>query len=55
MVTRGRLRIVANLAAGETVVPVDGVPSYQVMTFGGAEVVAGGVRLSGHSVGIITV
>ncbi len=55
VVTRGRLRIVVNLAAGETVVPVDGVPSYQVMAFGGTEVVAGGVRLSGHCVGILTV
>jgi maltooligosyltrehalose trehalohydrolase len=55
VVTRGRLRVVVNLAAGETVVPVDRDPSYQLMVFGSAEVVDGGIRLSGHSVGILTV
>jgi maltooligosyltrehalose trehalohydrolase len=55
VVTRGRLRVVVNLAAGEAVVPVDGDPSYRLMTFGAAEVVSGGVRLSGHSIGVFTV
>jgi maltooligosyltrehalose trehalohydrolase len=55
VITRGRLRVVVNLAAGEAVVPVDGDPSYRLMTFGAAEVVSGGVRLSGHSVGVFTV
>jgi maltooligosyltrehalose trehalohydrolase len=55
VITRGRLRVVVNLADHEAVVPVDGVPSYQVMAFGTAEVVTDGVRLAGHGVGIFAV
>ncbi|WP_433165201.1 malto-oligosyltrehalose trehalohydrolase [Kribbella sp. CA-247076] len=55
VVTRGAFRIVVNLAADETVVPVDAVPSYQVMTFGTAEPVDGGVRISGHAVTIVVI
>ncbi|MEU4603366.1 malto-oligosyltrehalose trehalohydrolase [Kribbella sp. NPDC023972] len=55
VVTRGRFRIVVNLAAGETLVPVDGVPTYQVMAFGTAAATTDGVRLSGHGVGIFVV
>ncbi|TCC58259.1 malto-oligosyltrehalose trehalohydrolase [Kribbella pittospori] len=55
VVTRGRLRVVVNLAATELVVPVDGVPTYQLMAFLPAEPVGEGVRLAGHGVAIVTV
>ncbi|MFG1820248.1 malto-oligosyltrehalose trehalohydrolase [Kribbella sp. NPDC049174] len=55
VVTRGRFRIVVNLAAGEAVVPVDGTPSYQVMAFGTADPVTDGVRLAGHGVAVVVV
>ncbi|WP_432944830.1 malto-oligosyltrehalose trehalohydrolase [Kribbella sp. CA-253562] len=55
VVGRGALRVVVNLSEAERVVPVDGRPSYQVMAFGSAEVVADGVRLGGHSVAIYAV
>jgi maltooligosyltrehalose trehalohydrolase len=50
VVSRGALRVVVNLAAEALVIPLDGVPAYEVLSFGSAEVVAEGVRLSGHSV-----
>jgi maltooligosyltrehalose trehalohydrolase len=52
VVSRGALRIVVNLGEEERVVPVDGVASYQVMTFGTSDLVTGGVTLSGRSVAI---
>jgi maltooligosyltrehalose trehalohydrolase len=55
VVSRGRFRIVVNLAADEAVIPVDGVPSYQVMAFGTADPVTDGVRVSGHGVGIVVI
>jgi maltooligosyltrehalose trehalohydrolase len=55
VVSRGRFRIVVNLAAGDAVIPVDAVPSYQVMAFGTAEPMTDGVRLAGHGVGIFVV
>jgi maltooligosyltrehalose trehalohydrolase len=55
VVGRGALRVVVNLSEAERVVPVDGRPSYEVMAFGAAEVVADGVRLAGHSVAIYAV
>ncbi|WP_406048815.1 malto-oligosyltrehalose trehalohydrolase [Kribbella sp. NBC_00889] len=55
VVTRGRLRVVVNLTAVESVVPIDGVPTYQLMAFLPAEPVGEGVRLAGHGVAIVTV
>ena len=55
VVTRDRFRIVVNLAADELVVPVDGVPTYQVMAFGTADPVPDGIRTSGHGVAIVVV
>jgi maltooligosyltrehalose trehalohydrolase len=55
VVTRGRFRIVVNLAADETVVPVDGAPADQVMAFGTADPVTDGIRLSGHGVALFVV
>jgi maltooligosyltrehalose trehalohydrolase len=55
VVSRGALRVVVNLAAEASVIPLDGVPAYEVLSFGSAEVVAEGVRLSGHSVVIFAV
>ncbi|TDD20232.1 malto-oligosyltrehalose trehalohydrolase [Kribbella turkmenica] len=55
VVSRGRFRIVVNLAADELVVPVDGVPSYQVMAFGTADPVPDGIRTSGQGVAIFAV
>ncbi|GAA1533924.1 malto-oligosyltrehalose trehalohydrolase [Kribbella lupini] len=52
VVSRGKLRVVVNLGAEERVVPVDGVPSYEVMTFGTSDLVTDGVTLSGRSVAI---
>jgi maltooligosyltrehalose trehalohydrolase len=52
VVSRGALRVVVNLGEEERVVPVDGVPSYEVMTFGTSDLVTGGVALSGRSVAI---
>lgn len=52
VVRRGELRVVVNLSADEVVVPVDGVPAYQVMSFGSASVVTGGVQMAGESVAI---
>ncbi len=55
VVIRGSLRVVVNLAAAEAEVPLDEVPEYLVMAFGGAELVTDGVRLPGHGVVIIAV
>ena len=55
VVTRGRFRVMVNLAADEAVVPLDGLPTYQVMAFGTADPVAAGVRLSGHAVALFVV
>ncbi|GAB2678260.1 malto-oligosyltrehalose trehalohydrolase [Kribbella swartbergensis] len=55
VVTRGRFRIVVSLAAGETVVPVDGAPAYQVLAFGSADPVTDGIRLSGHGAAIFEI
>jgi maltooligosyltrehalose trehalohydrolase len=52
VVRRGALRVVVNLSAEEVVVPVDGVPAYQVMSFGKADIVTDGVRIAGESVAI---
>jgi maltooligosyltrehalose trehalohydrolase len=54
-VARGSLRVVANLAAREAVVPVDEPPSWVVMAFGDADTVTDGVRLPAHGVAIIAV
>lgn len=55
VVGRGALRVVVNLAPGEAVVPVDGVPAYQVMAFGDCTVITEGIRLAGYSVSIFAV
>ena len=55
VVSRGSLRVVANLAAQEAVVPLDEPPSWVVMAFGDADTFAGGVRLPGHGVAIVAV
>jgi maltooligosyltrehalose trehalohydrolase len=55
VVSRGALRVVVNLDPETAEIPLDGVPAYEVMAFGTAEVVAEGVRLSGHSVVIFAV
>ncbi|WP_329005328.1 malto-oligosyltrehalose trehalohydrolase [Kribbella sp. NBC_00709] len=55
VVTRGSLRVVANLAAADAVVPVDEVPEYLVMSFGAAELTADGLWLPGHGVAIVSV
>ncbi|GAB2565765.1 malto-oligosyltrehalose trehalohydrolase [Kribbella endophytica] len=52
VVSRGSLRVVVNLGEEDRVVPVDGVPSYEVMTFGTSDLVIDGVALSGRSVAI---
>jgi maltooligosyltrehalose trehalohydrolase len=52
VVRRGALRVVVNLAATEGVVPLDGVPAYEVMSFGEADIVTDGVRIAGESVAI---
>lgn len=52
VVSRGSLRVVVNLGEEERVVPVDGVPSYEVMTFGTSDLVIDGVALSGRSVAV---
>ncbi|TCM48835.1 malto-oligosyltrehalose trehalohydrolase [Kribbella sp. VKM Ac-2568] len=52
VVRRGALRVVVNLDPAELVVPLDGVPAYQVMAFGAAEIVTEGVRIAGHGVGV---
>ncbi|MGC4940426.1 malto-oligosyltrehalose trehalohydrolase [Kribbella sp. DT2] len=52
VVGRGALRVVVNLGEEERVVPVDGVPSYEVMTFGTSDQVTDGVALSGRSVAV---
>jgi maltooligosyltrehalose trehalohydrolase len=55
VVARGSLRVVANLAADDAVVPVDVPPQHLVMSFGAAELTDGGVWLPGHGVGIVAV
>ncbi|WP_432886718.1 malto-oligosyltrehalose trehalohydrolase [Kribbella sp. CA-245084] len=55
VVARGSLRVVANLAAEDAVVPVDADPDYLVMSFGAAELADGGLWLPGHGVGIVSV
>ncbi|HEY0472254.1 MAG TPA: malto-oligosyltrehalose trehalohydrolase [Kribbella sp.] len=52
VVTRGALRVVANLESTELVVPLDRVPAYRVLSFGDAEIVTEGIHLPGHGVGI---
>ncbi len=52
VIRRGSLRVVVNLSGEDAVVPLDGVPAYEVMVFGAAEIVTEGVRLAGHAVGI---
>jgi maltooligosyltrehalose trehalohydrolase len=52
VITRGALRVVANLEAAELVVPLDRVPAYEVLSFGGAEIVTHGIRIPGHGVGV---
>ncbi|MFI5713034.1 malto-oligosyltrehalose trehalohydrolase [Kribbella sp. NPDC051620] len=54
VVRRGGVRVVVNLAAEETVVPMDGVPAYRVLAFGAADIVTDGVRIAGESVAIFT-
>ncbi|QNE23118.1 malto-oligosyltrehalose trehalohydrolase [Kribbella qitaiheensis] len=55
VVSRGSLRVVVNLSAETTEIPLDGVPAYEVMSFGSTELVAEGVRLSGHGVAVFAV
>jgi maltooligosyltrehalose trehalohydrolase len=55
VVARGSLRVVANLAAEDAIVPVDAVPQYLVMSFGAAELTEGGLWLPGHGVAIVSV
>jgi len=55
VVTRGSLRVVANLAAEPAEVPVDEVPTYVVMSFGAVELADRAVRLPGHSVAVVAV
>jgi maltooligosyltrehalose trehalohydrolase len=52
VVRRGGLWVVVNLSADELVVPVAGVPAYQVMSFGTAAIVTDGVQIAGESVAI---
>jgi maltooligosyltrehalose trehalohydrolase len=54
-VTRGSLRVVANLTTSDAVVPVDAVPEYLVMSFAGAELIGDGVLLPAHGVAILAV
>jgi maltooligosyltrehalose trehalohydrolase len=55
VVSRGSLRVVANLAGADAVVPVDELPAYLVMSFGAAELAADGIWLPGHGVAIAAV
>ena len=55
VVTRGSLRVTANLAAAEAVVPLDENPKYLVMAFGAGRLVTDGVLLPGHGVAIVAV
>ncbi|WP_112247998.1 malto-oligosyltrehalose trehalohydrolase [Kribbella monticola] len=55
VVRRGALRVVANLTAQTAEIPLDGVPAYEVMSFGSVELVAESVRLSGHGVAVFAV
>ncbi|MEV4266717.1 malto-oligosyltrehalose trehalohydrolase [Kribbella sp. NPDC049584] len=55
VVTRGSLRVVANLSADDAIVPVDVPPEYLVMSFGAAELAEGGLWLPGHGVAIVSV
>jgi maltooligosyltrehalose trehalohydrolase len=55
VVTRGSLRVVANLSAVEAVVPIDAGDAWIVMAFGTADTLDGGVRLPGHGVAIVAV
>ena len=55
VVTRGALRVVANLDSEVAEIPLDGVPAYEVMTFGSVELVAESVRLSAHGVAVFAV
>ncbi|MEU8223507.1 malto-oligosyltrehalose trehalohydrolase [Kribbella sp. NPDC048915] len=55
VVSRGSLRVVANLDAADRVVPVDETPQHVVMAFAAAEVIGGGVALPGHGVAIVSV
>ncbi|GAA0942416.1 malto-oligosyltrehalose trehalohydrolase [Kribbella koreensis] len=52
VVRRGAVRVVVNLSAEEAVVPVEGLPAYEVMSFGTAAIVTDGVQISGESVAI---
>jgi maltooligosyltrehalose trehalohydrolase len=52
VITRGALRVVANLSDESANIPLDGVPAYRVMSFGSVELLAEGVRLSGHGVAV---
>ncbi|MDX3005981.1 malto-oligosyltrehalose trehalohydrolase [Kribbella solani] len=55
VVTRGSLRVVANLSAAERVVPVDEPPAYLVMSFAAAEATPAGIRLPAHGIAIVAV
>ncbi|NEA34914.1 malto-oligosyltrehalose trehalohydrolase [Streptomyces sp. SID13031] len=52
VIRRGTLRVVVNLSDAEVVVPLAEVPTYQVMSFGAAELLTEGVRIGGHGVAI---
>jgi maltooligosyltrehalose trehalohydrolase len=55
VITRGALRVVANLEPAELVVPLDRAAAYEVLSFGDTEIVTEGVRLAGHGVGVFAV
>jgi len=55
VVSRGALRVVANLDPESAEIPLDGVPAYELLTFGSVRLVAESVRLSGHGVAVFAV
>jgi len=55
VVSRGSLRVVANLGGADAVVPLAELPKYLVMSFAGGDLTTGGVWLPGHGVAIVAV
>jgi maltooligosyltrehalose trehalohydrolase len=53
VVRRGTLRVVANLAAEQQRIPVDGSPERTVLAWDGALLEAGSVALPGHGVAVV--
>jgi maltooligosyltrehalose trehalohydrolase len=55
VVRRGTLRVVANLAAEQQRIPVDGSPERTVLAWDGALLEAGSVALPGHGVAVVRI